>query len=294
MSNLKSQEWSQKFLRSQKNQRNWPFCYFKIAKISSKRGGGSLTLNLKHLTLLLPVTISQLRKRLGCQEKQWPQVVAMVQITVLRCSRLLATCCEESCLKKHISCLAIRLYEPVLIHKLDESHYSEEYHDKPCHSSEETILSEWHYGQLLCDSFDLHLQRDGMVWWGAVGRLCGSLSDGPTCKTLESVGSIARIALNQAIAVLIIRGGNPFRAPPGYYDPVVGAFLVMRAGHIAMSCFSGQCENTRGRSIWNWQQASKLITHVFLYAWHQTNFINFRSHLSNDSWVHLTHHRDHG
>ena len=76
------------------------------------------TSNIWHLRKI-PVTISQLRKRLGCQQKQWPQVVAMVQITVLRCSRLLATCCEESCLKKHISCLAIRLYQSVLIHKLD-------------------------------------------------------------------------------------------------------------------------------------------------------------------------------
>ena len=39
--------------------------------------------------------------------------------------------------------------------------------------------------------------------------LCGSLSDGPTCKILESVGSIAPIALNQAIASLKHSGWEP-------------------------------------------------------------------------------------
>ena len=64
---------------------------------------------------------------------------------------------------------------------------------------------------------------DGVLLAGSAGHFL----TGQHAKFWKSVGSIAPIALNQAIAVLIIRGGNPFRVPPGYYDPVVGAFLTM-------------------------------------------------------------------
>ena len=128
------------------------------------------TSNIWHLRKI-PVTISQLRKRLGCQQKQWPQVVAMVQITVLRCSRLLATCCEEV-LPEEAHQLSSYPFCTNQCWSTNLTNHTNPRNTMTSHAIpvKETILREWHYGQLLCDSFDLHLQREGMVWSGAVGR----------------------------------------------------------------------------------------------------------------------------